>query len=348
MAIQFYLDKTMEVMSLLKKQLPENVPIIAQPHVAGPDLKKWTHLCKLLEDAGADALELNFCPISLVSEEETDKGAADLINRIDTLEMKTLRRLGLAPSIGEIPEILFEVTKACVDAVNIPVGLKPSAEAGFPKCVALAKLAAEAGAAYISNITASISVAPPNIYEKGRSPWEKVHFPISPFSGTSGPTDRYHCRKTVSTVALFVPEIDIMGIGGIVNPEQVIETMMLGAKTIALSSGFFWKGRKLLRDSIDFLSRFMDEQGYEKVEDLVGLGLQYVKPVDDTIDWMEGKIAAKVDKDKCTKCGTCYDSYCPVPTRGEDGYPKVNAANCQGCGFCMAICPSNAISIEPL
>jgi dihydropyrimidine dehydrogenase (NAD+) subunit PreA len=348
MAIQFYLDKTLEVMSLLKKQLPENVPIIAQPHVAGPDLKKWVDHCKLMEEAGADALELNFCPITLVGEEETDDEAVKLINEIDTLEMRTLRKMGLAPGIGEIPEILYEVTKVCVEAVNIPVGLKPVAEAGFPKCVALAKLAAEAGAAYVGNITTPLSVAPPNIYEKGRSPWEKVNFPINPFCGTSGPTDRYHCRKTVTTVALFGPEIDIMGIGGIVNPEHVIETMMLGAKTVALSSGFFWKGRKLLTDSIDLLNRFMEEQGYEKVEDLVGLGLQYVKPVDNTIDWEEDKIAARVDKEKCSRCGTCWDSYCPVPLEGEDGYPHISETNCQGCGFCISICPTDAISIGRL
>jgi dihydroorotate dehydrogenase/Pyruvate/2-oxoacid:ferredoxin oxidoreductase delta subunit len=348
MAIQFYLDKSLEVMSRLKQQLPKDVPIIAQPHVAGPDLIKWVTLCKLLEEAGADALELNFCPISIVGDEETDDEATKLINAVDTLEMRTLRKLGLAPGIGEIPEVLSEVVRVCVDAVNIPVGLKPVAEAGFPKCVALAKLAADAGAAYIGNVTAPLTVAPPNIYQKGRSPWEDVHFPINPFAGVSGPMDRYQCRKAVGTVALYVPEIEIMGIGGIVTSEQVVETMMLGAKTVALSSGFFWKGRKLLRDSISFLDRFMDEQGYESVDDLVGLGLTYVRPVDPDFDWEEDKIAAKVDKGKCSKCGTCWDSYCPVPVEDEDGYPRIDEKNCQGCGFCMTICPTEAISVVRL
>ena len=103
MAIQFYLDKSLEVMSRLKQQLPKDVPIIAQPHVAGPDLKKWVALCKLLEEAGADALELNFCPISIVGDEETDDEATKLINAVDTLEMRTLRKLGLAPRYRRDP-----------------------------------------------------------------------------------------------------------------------------------------------------------------------------------------------------------------------------------------------------
>ena len=347
MATQFYLDKTLEVMSIIKKQLPEDVPLIAQPHVSGADVDAWVKLCKVLEEAGADALELNVaCPISLVGHE--DDASLKLMEEVDTLEMRTLRKLNLIPTVGEIPEVLSVITKACVDAVKIPVGVKPSAEPGFPKCVALAKLVAEAGAVWVANITAPLSVAPPDIYEKGRSPWEKVNFPINPFAGVSGPANRYQCYKDTATIALFVPEIDVCAIGGIVNPEHCVEMLMMGAKTVGLSSGFFWKGRKIVTDSIKFLSRFMDEQGYEKIGDLIGIGLKYVRPVDDSLDWEEDKIAAKVDKGKCTQCGVCWDGFCPVPTKGDDSFPVIDEVNCQGCGYCMAICPVDAISIVHL
>lgn len=347
MSTQFYLDKTLEVMSIIKKQLPEDVPLIAQPHISGADVDGWVNLCKVFEEAGADALELNVsCPISLVGRE--DDASLKPIEEVDTLEMRTLRKLDLIPTVGEIPEVLSVITKACVEAVKIPVGVKPSAEAGFPKCVALAKLLAEAGAAWVANITAPVSVAPPNIYERGRPLWEKVNFPISPFAGVSGPMNRYHCYKDTATIALFVPEIDICAIGGLVNPEHCVEVLMMGAKSVGLSSGFFWKGRKLITDSIKFLNRFMDEQGYQKVEDIVGIGLKYVRPVDDSIDWEEDKIAAKVDKDKCIQCGVCWDGFCPVPVKGDDSFPVIDETNCQGCGMCVAICPVDAISIVHL
>jgi len=347
MAVQFYLDKALEVISIIKKQLPEDVPLIAQPHVSGADVEGWVKLCKVLEEAGADALELNVsCPIALVGKESD--AAVKLIDEVDTLEMRTLRKLNLIPTVGEIPEVLSVVTKACVDAVKIPVGAKPSAEAGFPKCVALAKLLAEAGAAWVANITAPVSVAPPKIYERGRPLWEKVNFPISPFAAISGPADRYHCYKDTATIALHVPEIDIMAIGGIVNPEHCVEVLMMGAKTVGLSSGFIWKGNKMITKSVEFLNRFMDEQGYEKVEDFMGIGLKYVRPVDDSIDWEEDKIAAKVDKGKCIQCGVCWDAYCPVPAKGDDGFPVIDEDNCQGCGMCVAICPVEAISIVHL
>ena len=82
------------------------------------------------------------------------------------------------------------------------------------------------------------------------------------------------------------------------------------------------------------------------IDDLRGIGLQYVKPVDESLDWKVGKIAAVVDGEKCTKCGVCYDGYCPVPVKGKDGIPVIDKANCQACGYCVAICPSGALSIE--
>ncbi|GAG56892.1 unnamed protein product, partial [marine sediment metagenome] len=321
------------------------VPIIAQPHVSGADVEEWIKLCKILEEAGADALELNVaCPISLVSKE--GDASVRLIEEVDNLEMRTLRKMGLSPTVGEIPEVLPVITKACVEAVRIPVGVKPSAEAGFPKCVALAKLLAESGATYVANITAPLSVAPPDIDREGKPLWEKVNFPLNPFSGVSGPNNRYQCYKDTVTVAIFVPEIDIMAIGGLVNPQHCVEVLMLGAKTVGLSSGFFWKGRSLVTDSIKFLSNFMDKHGYEKVTDIVGLGLKYVRPVDDSIDWEEDKIAAKVDKSKCIKCGVCWDGYCPVPVQGDDGFPFIDTTKCQGCGYCAAICPVEALAVE--
>jgi hypothetical protein len=74
--------------------------------------------------------------------------------------------------------------------------------------------------------------------------------------------------------------------------------------------------RKFITDSVKFLNSFMDEQGYKEIKDLVGIGLKYVRPVDDSIDWKVGKIAAKVDKEKCIKCDICSDGFCPVPVKG--------------------------------
>ncbi|MCL2743767.1 MAG: 4Fe-4S binding protein [Planctomycetaceae bacterium] len=56
-------------------------------------------------------------------------------------------------------------------------------------------------------------------------------------------------------------------------------------------------------------------------------------------------MAAKVDPDKCTGCGSCVDT-CPVSAISMDGdKAKVNADECVDCGACIDACPVEAIEL---
>ena len=146
--------------------------------------------------------------------------------------------------------------------------IKPSAEAGFPRLVAIAKICKDAGAKFITNINAPITVAPPDIYARGASPWRKVNLKINPIGAAVGPWNRYQNYKATATTALFVPDIDVAAVGGMVLPEHAIELMMLGARHIGISSGLYWNGRKVISQFIRFLDKFMDDQGYSSVDEL--------------------------------------------------------------------------------
>ncbi|MDT3698678.1 MAG: 4Fe-4S binding protein [Thermincola sp.] len=132
-------------------------------------------------------------------------------------------------------------------------------------------------------------------------------------------------------------------IGGLVNPTHVAEAMMLGAKICELSSGTLWKGWNLIEASIDFLKKFMHEQGYHSLEDFRGLGVQYIRPVEE-VDWGLGRLTASVDEEKCMGCGICANNLCWA-MKIEDAKAKVREKDCSACSLCIAICPSNAISL---
>jgi len=350
-----YLDSTLKTISIVKPKLPRDVLLIADISGEGADFEGWAKQAKTFEDAGVDAIELDMsCPLPLMDAQAVKKLSAsrerlrstDLEADLSTLEMRALKELGLSPHLGDTPSVMEPIVRACVQAVKIPVGVKPSAESGFPRLVAIAKICKDAGAKFISNINAPISVAPPDLEKGGRPQWEKVGFPINPISAVVGPWDRYQCYKSAGTIALFVPGIDVCAVGGLVNPEHAVEVLMMGASHVGLSSGFFWKGYKAISRAINYLNKYMDQHGFKKMEDLIGCSLKYVRPIDDTIDWKVGKIVAKVDKGKCTTCGTCWQAYCPVIHEGDDGYPRVDEANCQACGMCVAICPVDAYEIR--
>ena len=352
-----YLDSTLKTVSMLKPKLPSDVILIGDISGEGADVDSWAKQTKVFEDAGVDAIELDMsCPLPLMDAQAVKKlsstrerlRSTDIEADLSTLEMKALSAVGLSPHLGDTPSVMEPIIRACVEAVKIPVGVKPSAESGFPRLVAIAKICKDAGAKFIANINAPISVAPPDLSKGGRPQWEKLHFPINPIAAVCGPWDRYQCYKATATTALFVPGIDISAVGGLVNPEHAVEVLMMGASHVGLSSGFFWKGYKSISRFIHYLNNYMDEHGFKKMEDLVGSSLKYVRPIDDSIDWKVGKIVSKVDKGKCTQCGICWKAYCPVIHEGEDGYPRVDEPNCQACGMCVAICPAEAYEIKEI
>lgn len=52
-----------------------------------------------------------------------------------------------------------------------------------------------------------------------------------------------------------------------------------------------------------------------------------------------------LDKEKCTKCLTCW-KYCPdVAIDIVDEYPVVNYDYCKGCGICSEECPKKCIKM---
>ncbi len=62
-------------------------------------------------------------------------------------------------------------------------------------------------------------------------------------------------------------------------------------------------------------------------------------------DFYSGVIA-KIDQEKCIKCGKCADvcRFNAIPI--IDKKYVVNTLNCEGCGYCFHICPTDAIAMN--
>ncbi|KYK31071.1 MAG: ferredoxin [Thermoplasmatales archaeon SG8-52-3] len=56
-------------------------------------------------------------------------------------------------------------------------------------------------------------------------------------------------------------------------------------------------------------------------------------------------MAAVVDKDKCTACGSCVEA-CPVDAIKLDEKATIDKDNCIDCGTCVDECPEEAISLD--
>jgi dihydropyrimidine dehydrogenase (NAD+) subunit PreA len=102
-------------------------------------------------------------------------------------------------------------------------------------------------------------------------------------------------------------------------------------------------GFRIVDDMIDGLNNWMDSKGYQRLDDFVG------KAVGNVTDWqflnMNYDIKARIDQDKCVKCGLCHiaceDTSHQAITREKDGvrFFEVIDEECVGCNLCMHVCP---------
>jgi len=327
------LNDGLKLVELLKKTLPADVPVIANLIGPGADAGGWVEHCKKFEDAGADIIELNVsCPLPASTAEAVAGYAKGELSQ------------AAGALLGDSPALLGPVVEAVVKGVKIPVGVKLTPETGFPRLVGLAETIKAAGAQFISGINAPITCCPPDIYNGGKAKW--VGIDDNFLCAALGPMDRFLCYRNLATLSMFVPGIELTAIGGLTEPEHVVESMMLGAKICEFSSGLFWRGIDIFADTIDFLeNKYMPKMGYKSVEDFIGLGIQYFKPIEE-INWRVEDFVATVDDRVCIRCGRCATSICGARTLEENPLRIViDSRYCTGCGLCQAICPAGAISI---
>jgi dihydroorotate dehydrogenase/Pyruvate/2-oxoacid:ferredoxin oxidoreductase delta subunit len=326
------LNPGLNMIEQLRENLSDDVAVIANMIGPGADPEGWADHCKKAENAGADIIEMNVsCPIPA--------SEAKSVHAYQCGEMCD----AAGCLLGDSPALLIPVVKAVVDRVNIPVGVKLTPETGFPRVIGIAEEIQKAGAKFITGINAPITCGPPDIYKGGRGKW--VGLSANPICAALGPWDRFLLYRNLGVISAFVPGIEQAGVGGLVEPEHIVEAMMLGARICEYSSGLLWKGTPIIEEALKFLSDYMDRMGYTGVEDFIGLGVKYIQPVED-LDWRSEDFIATVDDSLCTKCGRCANSICSARRIETDALKLViDSRYCIGCGLCRAICPENAVSM---
>lgn len=319
------------MMKKLIEKKPADVPIIANCLGLGDLPETWVDGAKRWEELGAELIEINVsCPIAL-----------GLGGSVDNFFQKRFPPLFQGALIGDHPDLVEEITRQVVNAVKVPVGVKLSPETGFPRIVGLAKTIRDAGAKFVHVFNAAVGIAPPDIYNRGKPSWPFMDG--SPFCMASGSFLRVPCYRDVAAIARYVPGIDIAAAGGLVSPRHCVEVMMLGATLTQLCTGVIEQGRSLIRQSDEFIRKFMVEQGYQRVEEIIGLGQQYIKNNED-VDMMAGKTVIEIDYERCTKCARCLDNVCTA-LYSDKGRISIYPDRCAGCGGCIIACQSDAIRI---
>ena len=315
----------------LAQEKPKEVPIVINLGGFADVAETWVDGAKWFEELGADMIEVNLgCPLP-----------SGVDGTLQGYQNKKYSPLCQGLLMGDNPETVYNITKAVADAVSIPVGVKLTPETGFPRIIDVTRAAYSAGAQFVQLFNAAVGMAPPDIYNGGKPKW--LYMDGSPFCMASGSFLRIPCYKSVAAVKRYVPDLDIAAAGGLVEPEHFIEAMMLGASLVQPCTGIIEQGNSLIRKGINFMKKFVVEQGYDSLDQIVGLGQKHIKYNQD-IDMMAGKTRIYIDHDKCVKCLRCVDNICQALSFEEEKV-QVDLERCVGCGGCVLACRHGALEV---
>jgi dihydropyrimidine dehydrogenase (NAD+) subunit PreA len=314
----------------VKKRYPKNL-VIASLMVESRR-ESWHAMVRRAEDAGADALELNFgCPHGMSER-------------------------GMGAAVGQVPEYTEMITTWVKEAARIPVIVKLTPNVTSVSHVAAAAERGGADAVSLINTINSLmgvdlsSFAPrPTVGGK------------SSHGGYCGPAVKPIALHLLSTVAKS-SRLPISGIGGIGYWNDAAEHIALGASTVQVCTAAMHYGFRIVEDMIDGLSQYMDEGGFRTIEDFRGRAVPNVK------DWgdldLNYKVVAKINAELCIGCQLCYvacedgahqciEPYKEASKKNTGGFgvhvPRIIEQECVGCNLCALVCPvENCITMEQI
>lgn len=296
----------------VKRRYPKNAVIVS---LMVESKAEWKDIIKRSIDAGADGLELNFgCPHGMCER-------------------------GMGSAVGQEPKINEEITSWAVEYSTVPVLVKLTPNVGD---IVPHGLAAQRGGAHgVSLINTIKSIIGVNIDT----------FVPEPMVGNKSSNGGY-CGAAVRPIALHMvaalardPQfnIPISGIGGITNWRDAVEFMLLGSSSVQVCTEVMLKGYRIVEDMIDGLNSWMNEKGFERLDDFVG------KSIPAYSEWGDLDInfesVAKIDPKSCIGCNrcmvACHDGahQCIHPNTTGGHVPVVDESECVGCNLCEIVCP---------
>lgn len=185
-------------------------------------------------------------------------------NLVDALELNVScphAMKGCGASIGQNPDLTTEIVSAVKKSVKSPVIVKLT-----PNVTDIVEIAqaAEIGGADALTLINSLGPGMRIDLETGK--------PVlsNGFGGMSGPAIKPVALRCVYQVYESV-KIPIMGVGGIMDYKDVVEFLYAGARCVQIGTAVMYEGLEVFSQINSGLEKFMNEKGYDTVEEIVGL-----------------------------------------------------------------------------
>lgn len=305
-----------EILRRLKQNYPTKI-IVAS--IMGQYEEEWIDLAVMAEEAGCDAVELNFsCP--------------------------QMRLTGMGSDVGQNPELVTFFTANVKRNVKIPVIPKMTPNITHINDPATGAYFAGADAISAINTIKSVTMSE----ESSVSGYKTI-------SGLSGRAVKPIAQRFILEMAMssvingaYGKPIEFSGIGGIETWRDALEFVQLGCRNVQVCTAVMQYGYRIIDDLILGLQRYMMKRGVTQVSDLVGEKLStFVNPSD--LD-RQSIVFPKIDRERCVGCGRCEIScndggHQAIVFDQTTRQPRIVGTKCVGCHLCRLVCPTGAIGL---
>jgi len=306
----YHIDEIVKRVSILKSEFPNK---LIAASIMSDSKAGWQTLVRELKAAGVDLIECSFsCPQGNVGE---DPGK--MLAQSETATGKVAA--WVKEAAGDLP-VLIKITPQVTDIIAI---IKAILQSGCDGITASNSIPALMGID-IDTLTPVPSVGG-----------------FSSYSGLTGPAIKPITLRTIAEICRNLPETIVSGNGGVSNWRDAVELLAVGARNIQICTAVMLHGFSIIEDLTSGLDNYLEEKGFDSVDQLVGKALPLIKNHDDL---PRQQVRSSVVKDRCIGCGRCYvacrdGGHRAITWDADKRLPEVDLEKCVGCGLCLLVQP---------